>query len=85
MTISTSGSADTIPLGTDLDLHNGYCNLWAAGKVHDPNARRLGAGVKLLRAGFVREPARLQMTMLNLFSCLTYGSPKIILTQMALS
>ena len=41
MTISTSGSADTIPLGTDLDLHNGYCNLWAAGKVHDPNARRL--------------------------------------------
>ena len=41
VTISTLGSADTIPLGTDLDPHNGYCNLWAAGKVHDPNARRL--------------------------------------------
>ena len=33
-TSSTLGSADTIPLGTDLDPHNGYCNLWAAGKVH---------------------------------------------------
>ena len=37
----SDGPADTIPLGTDLDPHNGYCNLWAAGKVHDPNARRL--------------------------------------------
>ena len=37
LTISTLGSADTIPLGTDLDPHNGYSNLWAAGKVNDPN------------------------------------------------
>ena len=36
-TSSTLGSADTIPLGTDLDPHNGYSNLWAAGKVNDPN------------------------------------------------
>ena len=37
LTISMLGSADTIPLGTDLDPHNGYSNLWAAGKVNDPN------------------------------------------------
>lgn len=36
----TLTSADTIPLGTDLDPA-GYCNLWAGSKVQDPNARRL--------------------------------------------
>mmetsp|Transcript_110408 Transcript_110408/g.285436 ORF Transcript_110408/g.285436 Transcript_110408/m.285436 type:complete len:685 (+) Transcript_110408:93-2147(+) len=41
LSIRTVGSADTIPLGTDLDPENGYCNLWAASKLADPNAKRL--------------------------------------------
>lgn len=32
-TIRSLDSVDTIPLGTDLDPANGYCNLWAASRV----------------------------------------------------
>lgn len=41
LTISTLTSADTIPLGTDLDPRNNYTNLWVAGKISDPTARQL--------------------------------------------
>jgi hypothetical protein len=41
LSIATIGSADTVPLGTDLDPINGYSNLWAAGQVADPHAKAL--------------------------------------------
>lgn len=41
LTIATLNSADTIPLGTDLDPQNEYNNLWAAGHVKDPNGKLL--------------------------------------------
>jgi len=41
LTIGTLTSADTIPLGTDLDPMNGYCNFWAANKVQEPIERLL--------------------------------------------
>ena len=39
LTIRTVTSADTIPLGTDLDPMNGYCNKWAAEQVCDPQGK----------------------------------------------
>mmetsp|Transcript_85006 Transcript_85006/g.133763 ORF Transcript_85006/g.133763 Transcript_85006/m.133763 type:complete len:626 (-) Transcript_85006:153-2030(-) len=41
LTIRTLSSADTIPLGTDLDPVNGYNNLWAASKVENPGSKTL--------------------------------------------
>jgi len=41
LTIRTLNSADTIPLGTDLDPLNGYRNLWAANQVDDLNMKSL--------------------------------------------
>lgn len=41
LTIGTLTSADTIPLGTDLDPQNQYNNLWAAQQIKDPHGRLL--------------------------------------------
>merc|ERR1712048_878917 len=40
-TIGTLGTADTIPLGTDLDPSNKYNNLWAAKLIKDPLGQKL--------------------------------------------
>ena len=40
LTIASITSADTVPLGTDLDP-NAYCNKWAASKVSHPDQKRL--------------------------------------------
>jgi len=41
LTIATISSADSIPLGTDLDPQNGYNNAWAAKQIADHTARKL--------------------------------------------
>jgi len=41
LTIGTLTSADTIPLGTDLDPQNQYNNLWGASQIQDPNGKLL--------------------------------------------
>jgi hypothetical protein len=41
LTIATLTSADTIPLGTDLDPQNQYNNLWGANQTKDPRGKLL--------------------------------------------
>lgn len=41
LTIATLTSADTIPLGTDLDPQNQYNNLWGANQTSDPHGKLL--------------------------------------------
>lgn len=41
LTIASLTSADTVPLGTDLDPQNHYNNLWGANQVNDQTAKLL--------------------------------------------